>query len=602
MRKRAKISRKNVFQIIKFYGIKSVFYRYFASSLLISFLVLGPFAAVAGFYYFNRVHGEMAAEAVSSTVKSKDIIDTVTTEFFKDYEIAVSSTAVSRFLDAKAVGKTGGYELANDVYTDYIMPLIKSSDSIKDIFIYSFRSNFVVSSRMQKTVLQDLKPEWLKTARATGKNFMIFPRKRENSSDYDLLYTYQVIYDRGELAGLFVTEMAYSEFAKLVESAFPEDPEKLYLVNDAGLVLYSSEPDRTNTSIFMSGDMPPEMDLDQLNVKMSVDYKNYVVSMVGSRDSKTFILSFSQKDNWKQLLWNNLFVIACFGGGIILASVLIAVFSAYRHYHSIVGVLNCLEGDGGETELSETFGELYHITDSILKISHNSQVARDELTEKTEVLRSTQIAALQTQINPHFIFNTLQLINLNIIKEVRGDNLSTKLIKDFSELLRFTYDTETYRIPLEEEVDITRKYLQIQEVCYSSRLRVSYDIPEECRKVPVVKLILQPLAENAIVHGFTGKSGVWNLLIAAERQGDRLTLTVKDDGHGMTPEARREILDAMEKMRIRKKNRIGIVNVFQRLKLVYGDSAKISIDSEEGKGTAIRLQFPTGNQGRENEK
>lgn len=116
-------------------------------------------------------------------------------------------------------------------------------------------------------------------------------------------------------------------------------------------------------------------------------------------------------------------------------------------------------------------------------------------------LKKYQIAALQAQINPHFLFNTLQLINLSIMKEVKKDIAATRLISLLSNLLHYSYDTEHYTVTVQQEIDNALKYLEIQQVRYKDHLRIISDISDECTSFETVKLILQPFIENSIITG-----------------------------------------------------------------------------------------------------
>lgn len=578
-------------QTIKTYGIKSVFFRYFFSSLLIVFLVILPLTAVLTMYYKFAATKEISELAMESTIKSKDIFDVLTTDFFKSYHISCNNSAIQHFLDADEVTGLNGYTLVNDVY-DAVLPLIKSSDYVDDIFIYSTRSQFMASSRSQKKVLPDLKPEWLKTYDALQLSYFMIPRRTDGSKTYNTLYTCQVIYDRGRVAGLFGTEVRYNRFEELVRKAFSENPSKMYIVSDIGLILYCDDPSRINTSIYMDKNAMPlftPKDPPEQGTQIQGDY---IISLAKSDDSHIYVLSYLDRTQFMTDLSSELFIMILISAGSFLVAVSIAAIFSWRHYKSITYVMNSLRAPDETHNLPKAVSELYNITSTIIALSHNNQTITNELAQKAAALRDAQIAALQAQINPHFLFNALQLISLSIIREVRADNAATGLISDLSALLRTTYDTENYIIPIAEEIAITKKYLAIQQARYNKRLSVCFDVEEACLPIHTVKLTLQPLVENSILHGFKGKEGNWNIIVRVSLSGKNVILQVIDNGIGMEPEILEKICRPVNPLSISRRESIGVTNVYQRIRLVYGQAADLSILSSPDTGTMVSILHP----------
>jgi two-component system LytT family sensor kinase len=200
--------------------------------------------------------------------------------------------------------------------------------------------------------------------------------------------------------------------------------------------------------------------------------------------------------------------------------------------------------------------------------------------ELTELAATAQLVALRAQMNPHFLFNSLnsiaQLIHVDPDK-------AEACVERLAEIFRYIlHRSEQEFVPLAEELQMTRAYLDIERARFDERLRVETRVaPESLRKL-IPNLILQPLVENAVKHGLSRKIGIGTVSIDAEVNGTLLTLTVGDDGLGM-PE---RVLDEVYE------RGVGLRNLRERLERLYGPDHLPVIESIPGRGTVVRLRLP----------
>lgn len=209
--------------------------------------------------------------------------------------------------------------------------------------------------------------------------------------------------------------------------------------------------------------------------------------------------------------------------------------------------------------------------------------------------KEAELAALISRMNPHFIYNTLESINM---MAVRGGNRDVSdMVTALGTLLRHSIDNYDRKIPLEWELESIRSYVQIQQLRYGSRLRIVFDIAEELGNARIPKLVLQPLVENAIYHGIgDGEGTIW---VTAAAVDDQLLLIVRDDGAGMSEERLRELrrlLIAPPSIVIEPGKGIALANIAQRIKLLYGDRAELEIDGSLREGTSVTLALPLNGQ------
>jgi two-component system LytT family sensor kinase len=214
-----------------------------------------------------------------------------------------------------------------------------------------------------------------------------------------------------------------------------------------------------------------------------------------------------------------------------------------------------------------------------VRIWNNTRIER-KLQEQERALMQARVDALISQINPHFLFNTLNTASSLI--RFDPDTARTVLLK-LSNILRRRLRSQVHFVSLKQELDFVDDYLDIEVVRFGrDKLQIRKEIDPDTLDMAVPSMILQPLVENAIRHGIGPKIDGGMVKLRAWRQSGRLSVEVRDDGVGIPDEKRHEVFDSG----------IGISNVRERLKVLYGEESSLNIESEPGKGTVIRLEIP----------
>ena len=224
------------------------------------------------------------------------------------------------------------------------------------------------------------------------------------------------------------------------------------------------------------------------------------------------------------------------------------------------------------------------------------------LTEKQEKLkREAELRSLQAHIRPHFLYNTLDTIHWMARK--RGAEDVAELVESLSRLFRLGLSKGSDSITLAEELEHVESYLKIQKTRYRDKLNYSFTIDSSITHYSVLKLILQPLVENAIYHGIKERRGSGHIAIEAEIVGDKIVLRVSDDGIGMTEDTLKKIrasLDAVGHSIVEnedtslggKQHGYGLLNVHERIRLTFGNDYGLTIESKYGEGTTATLVHP----------
>lgn len=218
------------------------------------------------------------------------------------------------------------------------------------------------------------------------------------------------------------------------------------------------------------------------------------------------------------------------------------------------------------------------------------QEEKEKVRIQQQLKRRAELKALQAQINPHFLYNTLDSIRWKA-EHIGADDIS-QMTKSLATLFRVGLSRGREVIPLEEETQHVESYLQIQKLRYGDRLSYTLDIPAELRRLYTVKLILQPLVENAIYHGIKEKETPGAIRVTGRRAGGDLLLTVEDDGPGI-PKARLEILQADLARGLSVSGEgYGIFNVNERVRLYFGPQYGLALESEFGRGCRATVTLP----------
>lgn len=238
------------------------------------------------------------------------------------------------------------------------------------------------------------------------------------------------------------------------------------------------------------------------------------------------------------------------------------------------------------------------IDDLITQLNINIEALKEEKENVKRVQaqkRKAELKALQAQINPHFLYNTLNAITWQAADQ--GASEISVLSNSLGKFFRVSLSKGKEIITLREEIEHVRSYLNIQSIRYKSKLKYEMDIQAEVLDVPIIKLVLQPLVENAIYHGIKLKTTTGFIKIYAhhfvQESGKKvLNLCIEDDGEGISQE-KLEILNESLHLGVTNPNEgYGIYNINERIKLYYGEEYGLTLDSEKGCWTKATIMIP----------
>lgn len=245
------------------------------------------------------------------------------------------------------------------------------------------------------------------------------------------------------------------------------------------------------------------------------------------------------------------------------------------------------EGDFSITPVETNSTELQTLDRGFNEMAGRINALMEKQIENQKYLHRAELELLQAQINPHFLYNTLD--SISILAENHRDEEVVRMVCSLSVFFRNSLSKGKDIISLQAERDHVTSYLEIQQIRYSDILNYEIRIPDELLGYLVPKLILQPLVENALYHGTKNKRGLGTILITGRSLGDDMLLQVKDNGAGMDAEQIKALQAGVYEDR---HTGLGLVNVHKRIKLYCGEKYGLSFESTLGEGTAVSILLP----------
>ncbi|MBO0958761.1 sensor histidine kinase [Neobacillus sp. MM2021_6] len=362
-------------------------------------------------------------------------------------------------------------------------------------------------------------------------------------------------------------------------------PASFFLLDAHGKILYS-----LNNGVPL--EMISQVEHETNETKVKWNQENYYINTIANKGDYTYVSVIPDKD------WLKLSIIRGTMWVVIIFLISIAILISYsftlnysRRINTIVSIIRQVEKGNLDARIPESKHE-----DELSKIAVNINSMLMELNNYIEQFyllnmkqQQAELKALQAQIDPHFLFNTLEAIRM--VAVVEGSKTSSKMIFHLAKLFRYSLESKDV-VPFYTEIEYVNQYLKLMQFKYPNKLEVHIDIPSELEQAPVQKLILQPIIENYFVHGFKKERPDNELFIRAVNLGDKIEIRVEDNGKGMTEEELSTIVHHINREEGDEMNSIGLRNIHQRLKIRYGDQFGIILKSFQDQGTIVTLTIP----------
>ncbi|WP_394926387.1 sensor histidine kinase [uncultured Robinsoniella sp.] len=395
-------------------------------------------------------------------------------------------------------------------------------------------------------------------------------------------------YEDGSFLGVILIDLNLNKIAEIFESFYASGEGTLCILNDQGEIVYPVNYDKVTPQLIAKLNSTGK---DNFIARIDQDEYQVVSTVFEKADWK--VLSLTSTGKLKESMYDTLAIV-------IAAIVLLMVILAVALSRILTGVVNPilrLKGHidlADEGRLSERAEVLNHNETGALSKSFNKMLDRienlmGEVVSEQEEKRKYELQALQAQINPHFLYNTLDSIIW--MAEAKNSDV-VPMTEALAKLFRISLNKGNEFIRIEDEIEHVRNYLVIQSMRYTDKFSYHIEIRDEVRYCKTIKLIVQPIAENSIYHGIKKKRGKGRIDILAYREKDKLCIRVQDDGNGMNEETCQAILTKDSRFENSGGSGIGVKNVNERIQLYFGKEYGLRYTSVLGEGTTAELILP----------
>ena len=491
------------------------------------------------------------------------------------------------------------YEMSSQAFSDTLL----SRADISSIMIFGKKKMLLNRSMYtyQKVALDYSKLDWYAKAVAKPQDAIITGPNRHSFFDTDdemISLSREVqSYENGTFRGVILINLNMNKITEICNSFQEKQENFICIINDKGELVYEQQNGKERFA-FDEKENRQELNTALGKTKESCFRLNYRGEkyLVTRTDMKTTGWTLVSMVPYKSVMAETMAI----SGVMILAVVITLIVTLLLLNRILTGVVKPLKKlekymvqvnpDNMDQRMEIlTDDEIGHLSMKFNQMMDRIRNLKEQVIEEQEDKRKYELQALQAQINPHFLYNTLDSI---IWMAETNDSNIVAMTEALAKLFRISLNKGNEEISLERELEHVKNYLIIQSMRYADKFTYEISAEPGVERCRTIKLILQPIVENCIYHGIKKKRGTGKITIRAYRREQDLIIEVSDDGCGMPEEICRKILsDEIESENISGSG-IGVKNVNERIQLRFGKKYGLSYSSEEGVGTTVTYVLP----------
>ena len=480
---------------------------------------------------------------------------------------------------------------------------VYSSDYIESIYVVSLADDQYISKEGYRALsaldVEDRGWRDMLSASLVPGTPAVFARKVNNIYPYVLSYVTPVVV--GENTGYIIVNVNVKYFPSLTEKS-RDDVIASYVLTEDGRVLYRAMKRDLYEEASAVTELVPFRADEKSRTSLVTGSEPYAYSQVYSSTQHYYYVTVTRLTEYTQSLSMQQRFLASFSCVLLLLFACAAVFLCLRAQKPIRSLLELLENPKSIAYQADyTSLEIKQVAEHFIRYIQANTALSEELQKQMEVLSDVRLWALQSQINPHFIFNTLNLIHCECVQALGYRNSTSDLILKFSKLIHYALYSN-HLVPLEQEITYTRIFADILCRRYGDSIQIAVEIPPDCLNAMVPKLLFQPLIENSVQHGADFAHGrTLHIIVRAMRAENTapdgeanpvVRFTVEDDGTGIAPDELELLRRKIREYDRNSKNSIGLSNVAARLRLLFPNESDVTIESRQHEGTCVSIEFP----------
>lgn len=555
----------------------SIRFKLTSYTILCFFLFLCSISAIASGLYYTSV-AQIIDEQIINT--SKQVVSNY--ELYFDSAIEVSNSIQTKIDNRNVLNE----KTAIQSYFDDVK-LIKGE--ILSIAFYDENGDLIVADSTFDTVNNDNVYETNSFQNAINEPMInIFSGVGFENDRYAFTLSRYMSFNRSENHGVALIEFDFTKIVRLIYQSDLGENGHIAIFDRDYNVVYSSLPELIDEDLIET----KKLVLGSTGVTINHQSFNLYISTITNTGWKVSV--FTNNSQIYSVLYNFIIIVII---TILLLSILY-IFIVYVIVKQVTYPLYRLQAemnkvkdlnyDVNRSKLKKGSKEIIQLDATFNEMMRRIRYLADKLLQEQENQRKSELKALQNQINPHFLYNTLDSIIYMIDK---GENQKAEeMIVALSKFFRISISRGKTIIPLKDEVEHVRNYLLIQKIRFGDQFTYSIDVDSSLYQYYCIKLILQPLVENAIEHGLNDNESGGKIEIIGTQNENYIILKIKDNGYGISEDKLEQIYKSFHDDSIHQG--VGLKNVYQRIKIYYGEEADIKIDSLFDEGTIISIYIP----------
>lgn len=570
-------------------SIRYTIYIYFTISALVAIVLIGV-----------SLYGRLSSQMTATIQEENQVMISQVNRTVDSY-----LRTIMKLSDSLYYGVVKNADLSEEPVTnEFTLLYDNNKDSISNIALLSKEGELLaaVPAARLKTGLDVTQESWfLNTLKRTDNLHFTTPHVQyifdNNENQYRWVITLsravEITSGTSTEQGVLLLDISYSSLQQLLDNITLGNQGYLYMIGSNGELIYHPQ-----MQLIDAGQM-------EENIQVAAGYRDGNYQEVYKGERREITVKSVGYTGWKiigvtpekGISLNNLktklfmfFVVAFF-------LFMLVVINAYISSRITVPIqeleksVNALESGELDTQVY-TGGsyEIQHLGRSIGDMARRIQVLMDDIVAEHESKRKSEFDTLQSQINPHFLYNTLDIIVWMIENEQKNE--AVKAVTALARFFRISLSKGKSIIPVKDELEHVRNYLMIQQMRYKNKFTYRIESEPDTLQLASLKLMLQPLVENAIYHGMEFMDGDGEIAIQAYLEHGDLWFTIRDNGLGMTKEQVDSLLTDHAHVSSKRGSGIGVKNVNERIRLYFGEQYGLAIESEPDEGTLIRIHLP----------
>ncbi|KRF43801.1 sensor histidine kinase [Paenibacillus sp. Soil787] len=589
---------RNLIQAVRMYKFQSLFIK---SLILIFLLVIVPFAGLSVVMYFQMnkaIETEVSGVNMNSLYRVKDSIDNIFKQMDHVSLEMIYQDDVSAFMltDITNNNLTANMKSIHDKISMYT----RSFKYIDSLYVFSERNQYMLSNRLDSSLIEFDDKTWSGNVYQKIEKNMSYRDLRKRNDIYPFYISFtRPAYLYENKIGAVTANIDIEELRKFSNQT-TEQSENTYII-DGDVVVYSLNRNEFmanihSVNLLNAADALTKIGEPHSSIK-TIHGQKYILSVLPSGDNGLTYISLLPLKNYEQKMKDlRAFLYVFFGVGaiiVLVVSLLISIktFSPVNQIMSMIEDQEKLEPLMASSEKSK-WNEVRTITNSIFRTLDAKKGLEQELQLRLHSLRKAQTIALQNQTTPHFLYNTLETIKYLAIELTKGHNPVSNMVTALSDLLRRSLDTDNPLTDIRDEIQHAKQYVGIMQARYPNKFDVIWQIQESILSCHILKISIQPLLENAFQHGIIPTRNPGQIIITGLRTSDGIVITVSDNGQGIPDTQLKKLQQSMSGGVNLEEKHIGLKNLNQRIKLIFGEEYGVFLTENLHKGTAVFIVIP----------